>query len=208
MGKRSRKRGGLEVAERPLPPRDAATLDPAQARSPKAARPPKHSQYADAPAESFLGRVAESWRLAGERPSKTVPKAERVAARPERPQGIFGPVPVSEIVLLAGLIGLAFGFVKGPDDGLTAISVSLAVIGVASFELSAREHFSGYRAHTFFLAFIATIGVHAAISFGFQGDTAKSPLLIVMDVALFAFLARTFGNRYKQARRELRGGAR
>ncbi len=206
MGKRSRKRGGLDVAERPLPPRDEAAAAPAQARPPRGTRPPKQSQYADAPAESFLGRFAESWRLAGERPSQTVPKGQRVTARPERPQGIFGPVPVSEIAMLAGLIGLIIGFARGPDVAETTISVSIAVIGLGAFELAAREHFSGYRSHSLFLAMLVTVGVHAAIALGIGGDAGKSPLLILLDIGLFSSLGWTLGGRYKRARRELRGG--
>jgi len=206
VGKRSRKRGGLEVAERPLPPRDEAAGAPAQARSPRGTRPPTQSQYADPPATTLLGRFAESWRLAGERPSRTVPKGERVRERPERPVGIFGGVPVSEIAMLAGLIGLIIGFARGPDVAETTISVSLAAIALGAFELAAREHFSGYRSHSLFLAMIVTVAVHAAIALGIGGDAGKSPLLILLDIGLFSSLAWTLGGRYKRARRELRGG--
>lgn len=208
MGKRSRKRGATDVAERPRPPRDEAATAPAQARPPRGARPPKQSQYADAPATSFFGRVAESWRLAGERPAQSIPKDQRIAARPERPPGLFGGAPISEIVMLVGLVGLIIGFAQGPNDGAKAISVSLAVIALATFEITAREHFAGYRSRTFFLALLATVAFHAAVSFVFQGDTTKSPLMIFADVALFAWLCAILGNRYKRARLELRGGAR
>lgn len=206
MGKRSRKRGGLDVAERPLPPRDEQAALPEQAR-PRGTRPPKRSQYADQPATSFMGRVAESWQLAGERPAKQVPKAERVRERPERPQGIFGPVPVSEIMLLAGFAGLIIGLARGPEEGSTAITVSVLVIGLASLELAAREHFSGFRPRTLFLATVTTVALHAAVSLGIGGGISKNPVLIVIDAVVFATLLWTLGDRYKRARRELRGGA-
>lgn len=208
MGKRSRKRGGLEVGDRPLPPRDEAAAAPAQARPPRGTRPPSRSQYADQPADTFLGRFAESWRLAGERPSQTLPKGQRVKARPERPQGIFGAVPVSEIAMLAGLVGLIIGFARGPEVAETTISVSVGIIALAAFELAAREHFSGYRSHSLFLAMLVTVAVHAAIALGIGGDAGKSPLLILLDIGLFSSVAWTLGGRYKRARRELRGGAR
>lgn len=207
MGKRSRKRGGLDVAERPLPPRDAAASEPAQARRPRGTRPPKPSQYADAPATGFLGRVAESWRLAGERPSQTVPKDQRRAARPERPEGVFGGVPVSEIAMLAGIIGLTIGFARGFDEAERTIVISAAVVGLGAFEVTAREHFAGYRSHSFFLAMLITVAFHGAIALGIGGQVGNSPLLILVDIGLFSVLAWTLGGRYKRARHELRGGA-
>jgi len=200
MGKRSRKRGGLEAAERPRPPRAGDVPDAA-----KATRPPR-TTYREPVPQSLFERMAESWRVAGQRPSKQIPKAQRVAARPERPPGMFGGLPVSEIMMFAGLIGLVIGLSRGPDAGSTVIGVSLAVTGIATFELSAREHFSGYRSHTLLLAMLITVAVHAAISLGIGGDTGKSPLLIGLDIALFTALAWTLGARYKAARRALRGG--
>lgn len=208
MGKRSRKRGGLDVAERPRPPRDEEAAIPAQARPPKGTRPPARSQYADQPATGFFGRFAESWRLAGERPSQTVPKEQRRAARRARPEGIFGGVPVSEIAMLAGLVGLTIGFARGFDEAERTIAISAAVVGLGAFEVTAREHFAGYRSHSFFLAMLITVAVHGVIALGIGGDVGKSPLLVPMDIVLFAVLAWTFGGRYKRARQQLRGGAR
>lgn len=201
MGKRSRKRGGTETAQRPQPPRAGAPAPPAQA-----ARAPKVT-YREPVPQSLFERMGESWRVAGQRPSKQMPKRERVAARPQRPPGMFGGLPVSEIMMFAGLIGLVIGLSRGPNAGSTIIGVSLAVTGLATFELSAREHFSGYRSHTLLLAMLITVGVHAAISLGIGGDIGRSPLLIGLDIALFTALAFTLGARYKTARRSLRGGS-
>jgi hypothetical protein len=200
VGKRSRKRGGLEVADRPQPPRAGEVQ-----RQSAATRPPR-PQYREPVPQSLFERMAESWRVAGQRPSKQMPKSERVAARPERPPGMFGGLPVSEIVMLAGLVGLVIGFTRGPDAGSTLIGVSLAVVALGTFELSAREHFSGYRSHTLLLSLILTVAVHAAVSLILGGDTRKSPLLIGLDIALFTALAATLGARYKTARRALREG--
>lgn len=201
MGKRSRKRVGTGVAARPQPPRAGAA--PQQAR---ATRPPR-TTYREPVAQSLFERMSESWRVAGQRPSKQIPKSQRVAARPERPPGMFGGLPVSEIMMFAGLIGLVIGLSRGPTAGSTLIGVSLAVTGLGTFELSAREHFSGYRSHTLLLALLITVGVHAAVSLGIGGDVGRSPLLIGLDIALFTALAFTLGARYKHARRELRGGS-
>lgn len=201
MGKRSRKRIG-ELADRPRPPRAGAAPQQAQ----QATRPPR-TAYREPVAQSFFERAAESWRVAGQRPSKRVAKAQRVAARPQRPPGMFGGLPVSEIMMFAGLVGLVIAFARGPQADSTLIGVSLAVTGLATFELSAREHFSGYRSHTLLLALLVTVGVHAAVSLGIGGDVGRSPLLIGLDIALFTALVFTLGARYKHARRELRGGS-
>ncbi|WP_372790880.1 hypothetical protein [Paraconexibacter sp.] len=209
MGKRSRKRGGVEAAERPRPPREDRGRPAAPARRASVAgRPPARSQYDVEPATSLFGRVAESWRVAGQRPSKEVPKDQRRAVRPERPPGIFGGLPVSEIVMFAGLVGVVVSFARGPGASETGLLVSLAAVGLATFELTAREHFSGYRSHSFFLALIITVAVHAGVAYGVGGEAGKSPFLIMLDLVLFAGLGWTFGARYKRARRALRGGAR
>lgn len=168
-------------------------------------RPPR-TTYREPAAQSLFERMSESWRVAGQRPSKQIPKAQRLAARPERPPGMFGGLPVSEIMMFAGLVGLVIAFARGPQGGSTLIGVSLVVTGLATFELSAREHFSGYRSHTLLLALLVTVGVHAAVALGIGGDVGRSPLLIGLDIAIFTALAFTLGARYKHARRALRGG--
>lgn len=70
----------------------------------------------------------------------------RVEQRPEAPWGSF---PLAELAILAGIVALAIGF-AGTDP--TAIGVGVVLAGLGGLEVSAREHFAGYRSHTTLLA--------------------------------------------------------
>ncbi len=76
----------------------------------------------------------------------------------ERPNGIFGPVPVSEFAILAGLIALVVGTI---DHGGSAVDAGILLLGLGVFEVTAREHFAGYRSHTTLLAFLPAVIVEA-----------------------------------------------
>jgi hypothetical protein len=77
----------------------------------------------------------------------------------ERPEGLFGGLPVSEAAILIGFIGLVVGFIQG---GGAVIVVSLIVVGLGVIEVTAREHFSGYRSHTILLALVPAVAIVAA----------------------------------------------
>jgi hypothetical protein len=67
----------------------------------------------------------------------------------ERPPAPWGSFPLAELVILAGIVMLAIGvFAKSP----TSIGVGVVLAGLGGLEVSAREHFAGYRSHTTLLA--------------------------------------------------------
>jgi hypothetical protein len=73
-------------------------------------------------------------------------KASRIDERPPAPWGSF---PLAELTVLAGIVMLVIGVVgKSP----TAIGVGVVLAGLGGLEVSAREHFAGYRSHTTLLA--------------------------------------------------------
>jgi hypothetical protein len=76
----------------------------------------------------------------------------------ERPKGIFGGVPVSELAILVGLIGLVVGTI---DHGGSAVNLGILLMALGVFEVTAREHFSGYRSHTTLLAFLPAVIVES-----------------------------------------------
>jgi hypothetical protein len=60
--------------------------------------------------------------------------------------------------VLAGIVALIVGVVGGNP---TAIGVGVVLGGLGGLEVSAREHFAGYRSHTTLLAgtvFVLTVG--------------------------------------------------
>jgi hypothetical protein len=75
--------------------------------------------------------------------SKRAPRAD------ERPPAPWGSFPLAELTVLAGIIALVAGVVsKSP----TTIGVGVVLAGLGGLEVSAREHFAGYRSHTTLLA--------------------------------------------------------
>lgn len=84
-------------------------------------------------------------------------KAPRVDERPPAPWGSF---PLAELTVLAGIVSLAIGVAsKSP----TAIGVGVVLAGLGGLEVSAREHFAGYRSHTTLLAGTAFVIVTGAL---------------------------------------------
>jgi uncharacterized integral membrane protein len=84
--------------------------------------------------------------------------ARRVDAPDERPPAPWGNFPLAELSVLAGIVCLVVGVV-GTNPKLIGVGVVLA--GLGGLEVSAREHFAGYRSHTTLLAgtvFVLTVG--------------------------------------------------
>lgn len=77
----------------------------------------------------------------------------------ERPPAPWGSFPLAELTILAGIVTLAIGFV---GQNPTAIGVGAVLGALGGLEVSAREHFAGYRSHTTMLAgfaFVLVTGV-------------------------------------------------
>lgn len=110
----------------------------------------------------------------------------------ERPESPFGGLPISEVAILVGAIGAIYGFIAG---GPAALAVGLVVVTLGVAEFSAREHFSGYRSHTFMLAAIPAVGVGIAMIALLGGSLTRGPLLLVVVpvfVVCFWFLRKRF----------------
>lgn len=89
-----------------------------------------------------------------ERGSKKVPGVD------DRPPAPWGSFPLAELTVLAGIVTLVVGVAsKSP----TAIGVGVVLAGLGGLEVSAREHFAGYRSHTTLLAGTAFVLVTGAL---------------------------------------------
>jgi uncharacterized integral membrane protein len=67
----------------------------------------------------------------------------------ERPPAPWGSFPLAELSVLAGIIALVAGVVsKSP----TTIGIGVVLAALGGLEVSAREHFAGYRSHTTLLS--------------------------------------------------------
>lgn len=87
--------------------------------------------------------------------------------------------------MLVAIVLLIGGFIVSGARGAVMIGTGLVLGSLAGLELSAREHFAGYRSHTLILAGAAALIVLAALFF-------LAPLALP-PVARIAIAAAVFG---------------
>ena len=128
------------------------------------------------------------------------------AAAGERPRPPWYPLPLSELLILVGAIGAVVGLRRGVSHGGPVLFAGLAAVMIGTIEVTAREHLGGYRSHALILALLPTILFHSVVALGVAAFTRVpgwlNVVLVVLDVALFAFLFKVLRARYLDARRE------
>jgi hypothetical protein len=92
-------------------------------------------------------------------------RRRRAASLDERPPAPWGDVPLVEIVVLAGIVMLVVGFIMGGSSGTALIAAGVVLCSIAGLELAIREHFAGFRSHTFLLSGAVAVAVLAALYF-------------------------------------------
>jgi hypothetical protein len=117
----------------------------------------------------------------------------------ERPPGPFAPIPVSEIAIFAGGTGALIGLVSG---AAVALIVGIVVCTLGVLEVTAREHFSGYRSHATLLAAVpavALVAVGAAV-FGTPRQRSARELMLAAALPVFGLLFWLLRKRFRVAR--------
>lgn len=114
----------------------------------------------------------------------------------ERPRGLFGGMPVSEVAILAGMIVAVVGVV---EHARVTIIVGLVICALGVVEVTGREHFSGYRSHTALLAAVPTVALEAIVV-GVFGDPSDRAWLLLVMVPVFALLFFALRQRFRIAR--------
>jgi len=127
----------------------------------------------------------------GERPSRGPQRAIG-----ERPPGPFGGLPISELAILAGTVGIVIGLIRSGGPALI-VGVIVCVLGV--LEVTAREHFSGYRSHTILLAAVPAVAVEAGLVAVF-GESRERGLLLLAVVPVYAIAFALLHERFQSAR--------
>ncbi|MET0615762.1 MAG: hypothetical protein ABW142_09965 [Thermoleophilaceae bacterium] len=121
-------------------------------------------------------------------------RAERDAARAassaaprrktsERPAPPWGNFPLSEIVILLGLLLILWGAVRG-SGGQEMLAAGLVIASLGGGELALREHLGGYRSHSSLLAGVAAFVVVTVVALGF--GPVKVWVLLVLGAGVFA----------------------
>lgn len=99
--------------------------------------------------------------------------------------------------MLVAIVILVLGFVTGGTQGNVMIATGLVLGSLAGLELSAREHFSGYRSHSLLLAGAVAIAVLAALVFGVPGihPMARVAIAAAVFVGVAWLLSGVFRRR-------------
>jgi hypothetical protein len=172
----------------------------AQAQSKRQSRKRRRAAAGSRPAASPTARARP------ERPSRPAETtAESLATiltgrtYGERPSGVFHPVPVSEIAIFAGLIGVIVG---AASANRTALITGIAVCVLGVLEVTGREHFSGYRSHATLLAAVPAVGLVAAsvAAFGTPSQRGTRELMLAAAVPVFGVLFWALRKRFRSAR--------
>jgi hypothetical protein len=114
----------------------------------------------------------------------------------ERPLGIFGGVPVSEFAIFAGIVALVIGMI---DHGGPALEVGIIVMALGVTEVTAREHFSGFRSHATLLALMPAVVLEAIYAL-VVGVPSQRILLLVPVIPIFALSYWLLRRHFRVAR--------
>jgi len=140
---------------------------------------------------------------------------ERAAAKrkrsqpepPQRPRPPWYPFPAAELLILAGIVAVAVGVATGPPKHSAAeLAAGGAAAVIGTLEVTAREHFGGYRSHSVLLALVPTALFHGAVVLVVDAFTSfpreANLALLVADVLIFSLLWRFLQSRFQLARRQ------
>ncbi len=114
----------------------------------------------------------------------------------EPPPSPFGGLPVSELAIFFGAISAIVGWI---NRAAPAWIVGIVVCALGVTEVTAREHFSGYRSHTTLLAGIAAAAVAVALIVLVGGALQRGAVLLIA-LAVFGILVLPLRKRHLRAR--------
>jgi hypothetical protein len=106
----------------------------------------------------------------------------------ERPQTPWHPFPLVEIAVLVGIVMIVVGFLsKDSTRGRTLLAFGLTLGALGGLDTAVREHFAGYRSHTFVLAGFPAVAL--AVILAVAGLPAFVPPAVAVIVFVAALLA-------------------
>jgi hypothetical protein len=114
--------------------------------------------------------------------ARRTPAARRPSSA-ERPPPPWGSFPLSELVILLGIVVMVWGFLSGTDRGEERVAGGLVLASLGGGELALREHLGGYRSHSALLAGVAAFAVDTAIALTL--GPVKVWVLMVAGAAIF-----------------------
>jgi hypothetical protein len=131
----------------------------------------------------------------GRRSRKRAPstRAQRDAARREpsvarrsatqRPPAAWGSFPLSELVILVGIVVIFWGLFSGGGQGNERVGGGLVLASLGGGELALREHLAGFRSHSSLLAGVAAFVAVTAVAFGL--GPVRIWVLVIVGLGVF-----------------------
>ena len=113
----------------------------------------------------------------------------------QRPASPFGGLPVAEVAIFAGAIALLVGWL---EQSSVALVVGVVVCALGVIEVTAREHFSGYRSHSTLLAGMVAVAVETGL--GVVVAPSNRLLLLIVVIPVFAAAFKVLRDRFTIAR--------
>jgi hypothetical protein len=151
------------------------------------------------------------WRQAVEG-ARAEPAARSKPAERERPRAPWHPLPLAEILIVAGALAFVFGLQRGPAAGKAPILLGIAAAAVGTIEFTLREHLGGFRSHTVLLSALPAVVFHTVVVLVVAAVAHVSPgltlAIVAVDIAIFALLFRILRERFAQARHRAAGAPR
>jgi hypothetical protein len=127
------------------------------------------------------GESTRAERDAARRERAAAPQRRRSTS--ERPPAPWGNLPLSELVILLGLVLILWGAARG-SGGEEMLVAGLVIASLGGGELALREHLAGYRSHSSLLAGVAAFVAVSVVALGL--GPVRVWLLVVLGVAVFA----------------------
>ena len=118
-----------------------------------------------------------------ERAARAEPRPRARRAAGERPRAPWGSFPLSELVILLGIVLILWGAARG-SGGSEMLAAGLVIASLGGGELALREHMAGYRSHSSLLAGVAAFVAVTVVALGL--GPVQVWVLLVLGVAIFA----------------------
>ena len=109
--------------------------------------------------------------------------ARRRPGRAKRPPAPWGRFPLSELVILAGIVVIFWGLFSGGDQGNERVGAGLVLASLGGGELALREHLGGYRSHSSLLAGVVAFVAVTVVAIGL--GPVELWVLLIVAVAVF-----------------------
>ncbi len=127
----------------------------------------------------------------------------------ERPRPPWHPLPLSELLILVGAIGVIVGFGRGLAHGGPPLLAGIAAVALGTLEVTIREHRSGHRSHTVMLAALPVVVFHSVVALGISAFTPIPAVvtvgLLALDLLLFLILFKLLRSNFLTARTKAAG---